>query len=108
MRPGLSLISIVVCWLWLYTNRYPNVGFCWAQAELGSAEGGAYLGVHLRRKDFIWGHRKDVPSLKGAVKKIRTLMKKHKLNKVFVATDADDEGNEAIVNNLGYRISSLE
>jgi ABC-type Zn uptake system ZnuABC Zn-binding protein ZnuA len=92
----------------LYTNRYPNVGFCWAQAELGSAEGGAYLGVHLRRKDFIWGHRKDVPSLKGAVKKIRTLMKKHKLNKVFVATDADDEGNEAIVNNLGYRISSLE
>ncbi|XP_056436215.1 GDP-fucose protein O-fucosyltransferase 2 isoform X2 [Gadus chalcogrammus] len=61
------------------------------KAELGSAEGGAYLGVHLRRKDFIWGHRKDVPSLKGAVKKIRTLMKKHKLNKVFVATDADDE-----------------
>lgn len=63
-----------------------------AQAKLGSAKGGPYLGVHLRRKDFIWGHREDVPSLKGAVKKIRSLMKKHKLDKVFVATDADGGG----------------
>lgn len=62
------------------------------KAKLGSAKGGPYLGVHLRRKDFIWGHREDVPSLKGAVKKIRSLMKKHKLDKVFVATDADEEG----------------
>ncbi|XP_063356067.1 GDP-fucose protein O-fucosyltransferase 2 isoform X2 [Pelmatolapia mariae] len=61
------------------------------KAKPGSAKGGPYLGVHLRRKDFIWGHREDVPSLKGAVKKIRSLMKKHKLDKVFVATDADDE-----------------
>lgn len=64
------------------------------QAKLGSAKGGPYLGVHLRRKDFIWGHREDVPSLKGAVKKIRSLMKKHKLDKVFVATDADGGGED--------------
>lgn len=64
------------------------------QAKLGSAKGGPYLGVHLRRKDFIWGHREDVPSLKGAVKKMRSLMKKHKLDNVFVATDADEEGND--------------
>ncbi|KAF5903387.1 GDP-fucose protein O-fucosyltransferase 2 isoform X1, partial [Clarias magur] len=65
----------------------------WTQmrAKLGTAKGGPYLGVHLRRKDFIWGHREDVPSLKAAVKKIRSLMKKHKLEKVFIATDADDE-----------------
>ncbi|KAL7384869.1 hypothetical protein ABVT39_010469 [Epinephelus coioides] len=61
------------------------------KAKLGSAKGGPYLGVHLRRKDFIWGHREDVPSLKGAVKKIRSLMKKHKLDNVFIATDADEE-----------------
>ncbi|XP_028847353.1 GDP-fucose protein O-fucosyltransferase 2 [Denticeps clupeoides] len=61
------------------------------RVKLGSATGGPYLGVHLRRKDFIWGHRDDVPSLKGAVKKIQSLMKKHKLEQVFVATDADDE-----------------
>ncbi|CAB1347090.1 unnamed protein product [Coregonus sp. 'balchen'] len=59
--------------------------------KLSSARGGPYLGVHLRRKDFIWGHREDVPSLKGAVKKIRSLMKKNNLDRVFVATDADDE-----------------
>lgn len=64
------------------------------QAKLGSAKGGPYLGVHLRRKDFIWGHREDVPSLKGAVKKIRSLMKKHKLDRVFVATDADGGGED--------------
>lgn len=64
------------------------------QAKLSSAKGGPYLGVHLRRKDFIWGHREDVPSLKGAVKKIRSLMKKHKLDKVFVATDADGGGED--------------
>lgn len=64
------------------------------EAKLGSAKGGPYLGVHLRRKDFIWGHREDVPSLKGAVKNMRSLMKKNKLEKVFVATDADEEGND--------------
>lgn len=62
------------------------------QAKQGSATGGPYLAVHLRRKDFIWGHREDVPSLKGAVKRIRSLMKKHTLEKLFVATDADEEG----------------
>ncbi|XP_010766071.1 GDP-fucose protein O-fucosyltransferase 2-like isoform X1 [Notothenia coriiceps] len=66
------------------------------KAKLGSAKGGPYLGVHLRRKDFIWGHREDVPSLKGAVKKIRSLMKKHKLEKVFVATDADEEESKEL------------
>uniref|UniRef100_A0A672RPS7 GDP-fucose protein O-fucosyltransferase 2 n=1 Tax=Sinocyclocheilus grahami TaxID=75366 RepID=A0A672RPS7_SINGR len=64
--------------------------------RLGSAKGAPYLGVHLRRKDFIWGHREDVPSLKGAVKKIHSLMKKHKLQQVFVATDADGEGTDTI------------
>ncbi|KTG05089.1 hypothetical protein cypCar_00038574 [Cyprinus carpio] len=65
----------------------------WTQMKnrLGIAKGGPYLGVHLRRKDFIWGHREDVPSLKAAVKKIRSLLKKHKLQQVFVATDADEE-----------------
>ncbi|XP_054569595.1 GDP-fucose protein O-fucosyltransferase 2 isoform X2 [Eptesicus fuscus] len=58
------------------------------QVELGSSLGGPYLAVHLRRKDFIWGHREDVPSLEGAVKKIRSLMKTHGLGRVFVATDA--------------------
>uniref|UniRef100_A0A5G2RAY2 GDP-fucose protein O-fucosyltransferase 2 n=1 Tax=Sus scrofa TaxID=9823 RepID=A0A5G2RAY2_PIG len=58
------------------------------KVQLGSSLGGPYLGVHLRRKDFIWGHRQDVPSLDGAVRRIRSLMEAHQLSKVFVATDA--------------------
>uniref|UniRef100_A0A670XXS5 GDP-fucose protein O-fucosyltransferase 2 n=1 Tax=Pseudonaja textilis TaxID=8673 RepID=A0A670XXS5_PSETE len=58
------------------------------KVKLGTATGGPYLGVHLRRKDFIWGHRSDVPSIQGAVKKIHNLLKLYKLEKVFVATDA--------------------
>ncbi|XP_057553537.1 GDP-fucose protein O-fucosyltransferase 2 isoform X2 [Hippopotamus amphibius kiboko] len=62
------------------------------KVKLGSSRGGPYLGVHLRRKDFIWGHREDVPSLEGAVRRIRSLMKTHQLEKVFVATDAVRKG----------------
>lgn len=65
------------------------------QVPLGSSLGGPYLAVHLRRKDFIWGHREDVPSLDGAVRKIRSLMKTHRLDKVFVATDAVRTGRPA-------------
>ncbi|XP_036767982.2 GDP-fucose protein O-fucosyltransferase 2 isoform X2 [Manis pentadactyla] len=64
--------------------------------RLGSSLGGPYLGVHLRRKDFIWGHREDVPSLDGAVRTIRSLMKTHQLDRVFVATDAIREEYEEL------------
>ncbi|XP_015723187.1 GDP-fucose protein O-fucosyltransferase 2 isoform X1 [Coturnix japonica] len=65
----------------------------WTQmkVKMGTALGGPYLGVHLRRKDFIWGHREDVPSLHGAAKKIHSLLKTHKLEKVFIATDAVED-----------------
>ncbi|XP_071071102.1 GDP-fucose protein O-fucosyltransferase 2 isoform X3 [Dasypus novemcinctus] len=58
------------------------------KVKLGASRGGPYLAVHLRRKDFIWGHREDVPSLEGAARKIQSLMAAHQLAKVFVATDA--------------------
>ncbi|XP_036302110.1 GDP-fucose protein O-fucosyltransferase 2 isoform X2 [Pipistrellus kuhlii] len=58
------------------------------KVQLGSSLGGPYLAVHLRRKDFTWGHREDVPSLERAVRKIRSLMRIHGLDRVFVATDA--------------------
>lgn len=38
-----------------------------------------------------------MPSLQGAVKKIRSLLETHKLQKVFVATDAVEEGRQIIV-----------
>ncbi|NXT79125.1 OFUT2 fucosyltransferase, partial [Zapornia atra] len=70
----------------------------WTQmkVKMGTALGGPYLGVHLRRRDFVWGHREDVPSLQGAVQKIRSLLETHQLRKVFVATDAVEEEIELL------------
>ncbi|XP_036094015.1 GDP-fucose protein O-fucosyltransferase 2 isoform X2 [Rousettus aegyptiacus] len=65
------------------------------QVKLGSSLGGPYLGVHLRRKDFIWGHREDVPSLEGAVRKVRRLLEQLGLRTVFVATDAAPAGSSS-------------
>ncbi|XP_070536175.1 GDP-fucose protein O-fucosyltransferase 2-like isoform X1 [Ptychodera flava] len=61
------------------------------KATEGSAKGGPYMAVHLRRKDFVSSHRKDVPSLKEAAKQIKKVLKAEKLDKLFVATDAPKE-----------------
>ncbi|KAG9477510.1 GDP-fucose protein O-fucosyltransferase 2 [Eleutherodactylus coqui] len=58
--------------------------------------GGPYLGVHLRRKDFIWGHREDVPTLHRTAEEIHSLLKKLQLKKVFIATDADRQDLEEL------------
>jgi len=52
--------------------------------------------VHLRRKDFLWGRPKQVPSIAGAAKQIRTHLEQLDLTTVFVATDAPLEGNAAL------------
>lgn len=62
------------------------------QKKEGSAKGGPYLGVHYRRADFLYAHPERVPSLDGFVKQIKKLLKKHKLKKVFLATDTDSKG----------------
>ena len=58
----------------------------------GSAKGGPYLAVHLRRADFLYAHPDDVPSLDNAIKQIKEILDKQKLDMVFLATDADNEG----------------
>ena len=60
--------------------------------EEGSATGGPYLAVHLRRTDFLYAHPDGVPSLDNAIKQIKEILDKQKLDKVFLATDADKEG----------------
>ncbi|XP_038078344.1 GDP-fucose protein O-fucosyltransferase 2-like isoform X1 [Patiria miniata] len=54
----------------------------------GSAIGGPYLAAHLRREDFARNNRKEVPTLERAADQIKVALKKYKLEKVFVATDA--------------------
>ena len=70
----------------------------WKQIPVdGSALGGSYLAVHLRRGDFLYGHSEEVPSIKAARKQIKMLIKKHDIKAVFLATDGTDEGKRLCI-----------
>lgn len=56
-----------------------------------TAKGGPYLSVHLRRKDFVWGRGKQVPSISGAARQIVELLEQNELKAVFIATDTSNE-----------------
>ncbi|EDO42964.1 predicted protein, partial [Nematostella vectensis] len=58
----------------------------------GVAKGGPYIGVHLRRADFLYAHPDKVPSLDNVAKQLKKFLKKEKLEKVFLSTDADQSG----------------
>ena len=63
------------------------------QNREGSANGGPYLAVHMRKGDFLYAHPDKVPSLDNTITQIKELLKKHSLNMVFLATDSTKEGN---------------
>jgi peptide-O-fucosyltransferase len=58
------------------------------EKTFSDVSGGPYMCVHLRRRDFLWGRPKQVPSIAGAAKQIRTHLEQLDLTTVFVATDA--------------------
>ncbi|KAK3090398.1 hypothetical protein FSP39_011543 [Pinctada imbricata] len=60
----------------------------------GEAKGGPYIAIHLRRRDYLWARKDELPSLKGAAKHVKKLLKKYDLLKVYVATDAPKEEYE--------------
>ena len=64
------------------------------QKKEGSAVGGPYLAMHLRRADFLYAHADKVPSLDAVVSQVKDLLEKHKLQKVFLATDGEQDGEE--------------
>lgn len=70
----------------------------------GSALGGPYLAIHLRRADFLYARKEHVPSLDGAIQQVKTILKKENLDKVFLATDALESGtyDNAISDNYSY------
>jgi len=73
----------------------------------GDAKGGPYVALHLRRKDYLYAHKKEVPSLKYAADQIAKHLKKYKLKKLFLASDAPiDEVNEFKfhVEEMGFKV----
>lgn len=70
----------------------------------GDAKGGPYLAIHLRRKDYLYAHGKEIPSLQYVARKVEPLLKKHKLKKVFIATDAPEEEYHYLKGEFGEKI----
>ena len=74
-------------------NEQPHSNlYNYKQRKHGDAKGGPYLAVHLRRRDFLYAHKEDVPSLKETAAQIEKALKENKLKTVFIATDAPTEG----------------
>lgn len=67
-----------------------------AEKPQRSAQGGPYLGVHLRRQDFVLGRPKEVPSLDQSIQQIKTHLTKANLTTVFIATDMDADEYEYV------------
>ncbi|XP_052770117.1 GDP-fucose protein O-fucosyltransferase 2-like [Mya arenaria] len=81
----------------------------WTQMKRkhGEAKGGPYAALHLRRKDYLYAHKKEVPSLENAAKQIAKYLKKYKLKKLFLSTDAPaDQVKEfkELVEKAGYEV----
>lgn len=73
----------------------------------GIAIGGPYVAVHLRRRDFLYSHKEEIPSLKGAAEQIERALFKYNLTAVFVATDAPDAGQYLISLSAVLHVFSL-
>lgn len=59
---------------------------------LSPAEGGLYIGAHLRRADFIWNRDESYPNVDEIIVDLSKLCHKHGLTKVFIATDTSVNG----------------
>uniref|UniRef100_A0A1I7XVM8 GDP-fucose protein O-fucosyltransferase 2 n=1 Tax=Steinernema glaseri TaxID=37863 RepID=A0A1I7XVM8_9BILA len=49
-----------------------------------------FMCVHLRRRDFVRSHSKDIPSIEGAAKQILKISKDRNLKVLYLSTDAEN------------------
>ncbi|CAL2036393.1 unnamed protein product [Caenorhabditis brenneri] len=61
-----------------------------------SALGGPYLGIHWRRRDFLYARQEQLPSVKGTALILEKLCEKLNLNRIYLATDAPEEEVEEL------------
>ena len=76
--------------------KFMSLFFVLSQRSEGDALGGPYLAVHMRRRDYLYGHKKEVPSIKGTAQQLKEMLIKLKLKTLFVATDAPVEGKPCL------------
>ena len=53
--------------------------------------GGPYLCVHMRRKDYVYARKEQIPTVIGAGEQVRAKCESLGLKAVFVSTDAHQE-----------------
>lgn len=61
-----------------------------------NAKGGPYLGIHWRRRDFLYARQDQLPSIKGTAAILERLCEKLKLDRIYLATDAPEEEVEEL------------
>ena len=71
------------------------------RSENAEALGGPYIGVHLRRKDFLYARKEELPSLEGAAREIKNKMEEYGVDKVFIGTDGVEGERETMKKLLG-------
>ena len=54
----------------------------------GTAKGGPYVCAHVRRKDFVYSRRDQIPNLQSAAEQLLKKCQIHQVSRVFLATDA--------------------
>lgn len=54
----------------------------------GTAQGGPYICAHVRRKDYTFSRKDSIPDLESAAEQLAKKCKEHKVDTVFIATDA--------------------
>ena len=72
----------------------------------GSARGGNFLGLHMRRGDFARNHRETVPSFKELGLEVKKRLEEYKLDVVYLSTDATDEGMSGNIEEIFYETNT--
>ena len=60
------------------------------QPKRGSAKGGPYICAHIRRKDYTYSRKDQIPNLESAAQQLQAKCQEHNVKTVFVATDAPE------------------
>lgn len=91
MKFSKKLINVARIFIKNNLDCTPNVTKC-----------NSYVGIHLRRRDFIDSRRNDIPSITKAAEQIHRFITNNapKIRKVFIATDTDSKEKTLLKNYL--------
>ena len=64
--------------------------------------------AHVRRKDYVYSRKDQIPDLQSAAEQLKRKCQEHEVNKVFLATDAPEREVEQLRNSLGNDINLVK